>query len=365
MEPDKPRRMSRQAPRREDKRAHCLTLRLGEGRFPFRALRHFMSKLEISRYPDTAAARAELTAFLEQHDRVHDAAQWAEHMRFWWEQNPAASMNDERGRWVHADKTVVGFGGTIPALHAWQGSPVPTLYATTLCANMEFPRAAALVFLVQRELTRKHMIVHTTPNPRVQEALLKMGARAEKSVTRHFFSAGAFAWLKGRHWWPTLPQSHAVVRDLDKIQAVKRPYRRADRVEKWITPEYLRWFCHAPGRKHHFLGLVDSAGILSSCLLVTPRRVRGLRCWDVLEAFTSADDDAELHALTGLLIREPGILPGSAALVTTNSFPNDHVWNDTPALLRRAQEVCHFTLMPEPLRDAPKHSVMAEGDFGL
>jgi hypothetical protein len=33
--------------------------------------------------------------------------------------------------------------------------------------------------------------------------------------------------------------------------------------------------------------------------------------------------------------------------------------------MRRTQRLCHFFLLPEVLREARKHTVMAEGDLGL
>lgn len=324
-----------------------------------------MPKLEISPYPDTPVARKELIEFLNQHLKPQTDHGWEQRLRFWWDENPAAATNEERGRWVHADGRLVAYGGTIPALHAWQARPCPALYATTFCVDAKYPKAAALIFLQQREVAEHRIITHSTPSPRVQTALLRLGAHAEQNVTRHFFPAGPASRLRGHSWWPSLPAAKRVVTDPAEVTAIARPYQRADRIEKWITPAYLRWFCHSPARPHHFLGLADSSGVLSSYLLITRRHTRGLRGWDVLESFTAQEDMAELHALAGLLVKEPGMLPGGAHLVTTATFPGDSAWAAAPALLRRTQHVCHFFLFPEALRRAPKHTIMAEGDLGL
>ena len=324
-----------------------------------------MLKLEVSAYPDTPTARSELVAFLEEHWKPDGEQAWEKRMRFWWDENPMAAENEERGRWVHCDGRIVCFGGSIPAAYAWQGARCPALSATTFCVDERFPKAAALLFLKQRDVMERQVITHSTPNPRVQEALLKMDARAERKVLRHYLPAGAAARLHGRSWWPSLPTRKRLTVDPAEVTAVIRPFRRTDRIEKWITPQYLRWFCNSPGRRHHFLGVLDEGGVLSSYLLVTPRLIKGMRSWDVLEAFTTDDDGAELHALIGMLVKEPGLLPGGASLVTAAAFPGDHVWDCTPAILRRQQQVCHFFLMPEALRDVPKHTVMAEGDLGL
>lgn len=324
-----------------------------------------MPKLDISPYPDTLAARAELVEFLNRQLPPQNGHGWEQRLRHWWDENPAAAINPERGRWVHSEGRLVAYGGSIPALHAWQERICQTVYATTFCMDGQFPKAAALIFLQQREVAEQRMIIHSTPSPRIQEALFKMGSRAEQTVTRRFFPAGLASRVYGRSWWPSLPADKRVVTDLTQVTAIARPYQRRDRIEKWITPHYLRWFCNAPTRKHHFLGLVDNAGVLSSYLLVTPRLVRGLRSWDVLEAFTTQEDRSELYALIGNLVKEPGLLPGGALIVTAAAFPADLTWEPPPAILSRNQHVCHFFLFPEALRQAPKHTIMAEGDLGL
>lgn len=324
-----------------------------------------MPNLEISSYPDTPEARAELVEFLNLQLKPQGCHRWEQRLQFWWDENPAAADNGERGRWVRAGGRLVAYGGSIPALHAWQQQPCQALYATTFCVDARFPKAASLIFLQQREVAEHCLITHSTPSPRVQSALLKLGAQAEQAVTRHFFPAGTASLLCGHSWWPSLPADKHVVTDPAQITAIARPYQHSDRIEKWVTPGYLRWFCRSPARHHHFLGLADASGVLSSYLLVTRRHVRGLRAWDVVESFTTSSDHAELHSLSGLLVRQPGILPGGAHLVTAATFPGDFTWDTTPALLRRDQRVCHFFLFPQALRQAPKHTIMAEGDLGL
>ncbi|HEY1049185.1 MAG TPA: hypothetical protein VGE39_05500 [Prosthecobacter sp.] len=324
-----------------------------------------MPQLELDAYPDSTADRRKVAEFLETHWKSAEKGSWEQQMCFWWDDNPAAAVVQERGRWVHAEDRLVGFGGSIPALHAWLGRPLPALYATTLCVDKRFPKAGALIFLKQRQLGEQHIIAHTTPNPRLQEALLKMGALAETRVTRQLLLAGAASHLRGRSWWPAFPADKKLVNNPLDVTSLVRPYQRTDRVEKWITPEYLRWFCFSRMREHHFLGVVDAVGVLSSYVLVTPRRIKGLRAWDVVETFTTNDDLTELHALIGRLVKEPHLLPGGALLLTAATFASDDVWNTVPALMRRSQEVCHYFLMPDSLRNAPKHTVMAEGDLGL
>lgn len=324
-----------------------------------------MPKFHLAPFPDGHENRRKVAEFLRRHWAADRTIDWEQRMRFWWDENPAAASISERGHWVCHEGRLACFGGAIPALYAYAGKPLPALYATTLCVDEALPKAAAALFLTQRQLSEQHVITHSTPNPRVQEALRKMGAHGETEVTRHFLPAGLAARLLLRSWSPALPPGRRLVTDPADVAALARPYQKADRIEKWMSPEYLRWFCQSPVRQHHFLGAIDAQGTLSSCLLATARQVKGLRAWDVIDAFTTNDDTEELHALIAALVRDPGLFPGGAALVTAASFAGDQAWEGVPALLRRRQQVCHFFLLPEPLRQMPKRTVMAEGDLGL
>ncbi|MBL9133880.1 MAG: hypothetical protein JNG86_21895 [Verrucomicrobiaceae bacterium] len=324
-----------------------------------------MPDVTLDPCPDTLEARQRLSGFLADRWPIPGAQMWEARLTHWWAANPAARENAIRGYWARSGDRIVGYGGCIPAEYAFEGRKLPALWGTSMVMEPESPGIAAKLFLKHRHLQRDHLICHSTPNPRVQTALLKMGARACTSVHRHFFAAGWISALRGRHWWPLIASGRTVITNPDHVTALARPWQRADRVEKWITPESLRWYCGSSMREHHFLGVTDAAGTLTSYLIVTPKSVKGLRMWDVIDAFSTEEDGHELSALMGVLVRDPDILPGGAAFVTTAAFEGDTRWDHAPALLRRAQRVNHFFLLPDALRHVPKHTVIAEGDWGL
>lgn len=324
-----------------------------------------MSAAALELFPDTPPAREELAGFLAAWIPAQDGLPWARRLAHWWTQNPAAATNPVRGYWARENGRIVGYGGSIPAEYALEGHRLPALWATSMVTAPRHPAVAAKIFLNQRHFQHTHLICHSTPNARVQDALVKMGARQATRVTRHFFAVGPCSMLRGRHGWPALPQDRTLVTDLARVTALARAYQRAERIEKWVTVESLRWYCDSPMRRHHFVGLVDRHGVLDTYLLLTPRSARGIRMYDVIEAFTTQEDDAPLHALLGALVRDPGLLPGPALALSTTTFEDDPRWRAAPALLRRQRHLNHFFLMPEGMQTTPKHHVVAEGDWGL
>jgi hypothetical protein len=191
-----------------------------------------------------------------------------------------------------------------------------------------------------------------------------MIALTETRVRCHFYPCGGLSWLQRRRW-PSLDSSVRVVSSIDEVQGVARPFQKADRIEKWRSLESLRWHLTTPTREQYVIAAVDAADTLHSFLIVTPRLVRGLHAWDVIDAFTTRDDSCELHALAGCIARDPALLPKKAHLLTVSAFPDDCTWDAMPGTFTREQQVCHYFMMPKSLRGIPKHSVIAEGDFVL
>lgn len=324
-----------------------------------------MPEIVIEDMPLHAEARRQVAAFLQETWPLSSSGGWLRRMTHWWDDNPAVDATSLLGKWVRVGDRVVGFGGAIPALYAFQGERVPAYLATTLRVDEAFPQAVKTLFLHQHQVMQDAVISYTTAIPAIQRVLRRMGGQGEPEVKRFFYPVGPWSHLHGRRGWPPLGQGRRVITDLAEVRSLVRPFQRADRLEKWITPEYLHWYCSSPMREHRFMGVVDAAGSLSSYFILTPRRIRGMRAWDIVEAFSTEPDAAELHALMGTLIREPQRLPGRAYAVTVAAFPMDHRWDGTPAVMCRQQKVCHFYLLPGALRQVPRFTVMAEGDLGL
>jgi hypothetical protein len=315
----------------------------------------------LQEYQDSPAERADLLAFLKRPGGLVPAqGTWEERTKHWWDDNPHADLHPCRGRMHRHEGGVVGFAGSIPAAYALDGRQLPVLLATTLEVLPEYPKVGLAMLLKMRSLSEEIPIIHTTPSPKLQHTLLKMDARAETHVQRRFFLTGTLAKLSR---WPRLDAAMTLTTRIEDVLAISRPYQKADRLEKWHSPESLRWQLSTPTRQQAFVGAIDASGTLHSFLILTPQRVRRLPAWDILEAFTTRDDFSELHALAGAVVRQPGLLPSRASLITTASFPGDPTWASSPALLTREQQVCHYFMLPEALRAVPKHTVMAEGDF--
>lgn len=324
-----------------------------------------MPEIVMDDMPRDLAARRQLVSFLQETWPLFAPGDWLKRMAHWWDENPAADRDSFLGKWVRHGDQVIGFGGAIPAAYAWQGERIPAVLATTLRVDEAFPIVVKKVLMHQRQLIQTMPVIQTTAIPGIQRVLLRMGGQGETEVKRFFYPAGVWSYLKGRRGWPTLSCGRRLVTDLSEVTSLVRPFQSPDRLEKWITVESLRWYCAAPMREHRFMGVVDGAGQLSTYFLLTPRTMRGLRTWDVLEAFSTEADMEELHALMGLLIREPGILGRRVELISVAAFPMDSRWDGTPALACRQQNVCHYYLLPEHLRQVPRFAVMAEGDLGL
>jgi hypothetical protein len=203
----------------------------------------------------------------------------------------------------------------------------------------------------------------TTPTPDVQVMLQKSGWTPATSIQRHFVPLGLFG-LPWRGRWPRLPAGKKITRDPAEVRSIAKSYQSTDRIEKWVTPEYLRWFAASIMRQHEFIGVLDEAGCLTSYLFLTPAEVRGLHGWLEVDHFSTCEDFSELHALVGEIVRNRAQLGGRLYLTLT-SFPGDTTWDTVPALLRRAARVTHHFAIPEAIKALPKHSVLAEGDWGL
>lgn len=290
---------------------------------------------------------------------------WQKRLSHWWRENPFHQPGDHHGFIARHEGKLVGFGGFIPARYAYQGQPVPGYLATSFKVEESFSKAAAKMFLYQRQVMKDHIIVHSTPILRIQSALDKMGGQACKEVVCHYIALGKLGVFNGNPTWPRLEHGCRVVSGLSEVTALASPFQRTDRLEKWITLDYLRWYLQAPMRAHHLIGACDRYGVLSSYLILAPRKRRGVMTWDVVDTFTTRPDDRELLALLGTLVHEPERLPGKKRLLSVTDFNHCASFQGMAALLHRPEKVCHYFLLPQDLQSVPKYTVLAEGDLGL
>lgn len=323
--------------------------------------------------PDIANREDLLDFLVHSPGEIHPESRWRERMRFWWDDNPAADAGQPWGWALRHNNRVVGFLGCVPVMYQFQGSPVPAVAASTWRV-MEKHRGQSLrLFMPLFKLSREMPVLNTSPSPAVMQVLERSGFQSRRACTRHFFAMGAWvgplaASLAGRgRGFPRLAGDLRVVTDVAAVQSVARPVMRDDRLEKRISPEYLRWLLSTPMASLQFAGCIDESGTLTSFLILIPDVFKGVRSWLTVDWFTTRDTMDELLALTGELCRHPRILPGGAGvrLLAAVSFEGDDGWLDAPALHRRETPARHFYGLPATLKNVPKRCVPAEGDFLL
>lgn len=323
-----------------------------------------MPACQIEDYTDSAASRDELIPWLIASDAVPlSEAMWRRRLAHWWDENPFAALSPSRGWVLRHEGRIAGFMALIPAGYAARGELTTACIASTWRVDEAHRNASLPMLMKLRRLAANTLLADTTPTADVQVMLLKSGWAASTAITRHFVPLGLFSMLSGKKW-PQLPAGKKLTRDPAEVQRIAASFQRPDRIEKWITPEYLRWFASAPMRRHAFLGVLDEAGCLTSYLFLTPKKIRRIPAWMEIDHFTTCGDFSELHALVGEIVRKPTLL-GSERLLSLASFPGDASWDAAPVLHRREEQVTHHFSFPGPLKPLRKHSVLAEGDWGL
>jgi hypothetical protein len=324
----------------------------------------------VEPYVDSPIAREELIQFLRgQFADDPRSVWWPQRMAHWWDQNPYVNGLPHQGWVLRHEQGLAGFLGLIPADYAYQGQRVTAFIATSWVIAAEHRNAAVPMVMYLQRLGKSHLLLDTTPSPEVQAINVRGGWKSEMKARRVLVPMGmagrALARVKGSPW-PRLDAGRRITTDVKDVKRLVRPWQREDRLEKWITPESLRWYGASPSRQHQLVGVVDAEGTLTSYLWLTPNSRHGLTWWSLLEAFSTEADDEELKAVVGSLVRREVVLPGPpAVLLSLMSFPQDARWSDVPGIKRDEVDVCHFHLCPAALKTVVKHSVMAEGDYGL
>lgn len=323
-----------------------------------------MPACQIDAYQDSPAAREELAAWLAAHaPDALDAGRWQRRMAHWWDENPFAKLSSERGWVMRHEGHLAGFMALIPTGYAVGGVLTPACIASTWCVAEAHRNASLPMLMKLRRLAAGTLMADTTPTPDVQIMLQKSGWTPATAINRRFVPLGLLSLLSAKKW-PSLPAGKKLIRDPAKVQNLVRSFQSKERLEKWVTPEYLRWFAASPMRRHEFAGVIDEAGCLSSYVFLTPKRIRRLPAWMEIDHFTTCGDFSELHALIGELVRKPSLL-GRERLLSLASFPGDASWDAAPVFYSREERVTHHFALPAAFKAMPKLSVLAEGDWGL
>lgn len=225
-----------------------------------------MPACQIDTYQDSIAAREEIARWLVQHgpDRMN-ASDWLRRLAYWWDTNPFSSATAERGWVLRHEGMLAGFMALIPSAYAVHGAFTPAVNVSTWCVA-EVHRNASLPMLMKlRRLAATMPMADTTPSTDVQVMLQKSGWTPATTIMRHFVPLGVWG-LPWRSRWPRLAEDARIIRNPSEVRHIARSFQNSERIEKWVTPEYLRWFAASAMRQHEFIGVVDGAGCLTSYL---------------------------------------------------------------------------------------------------
>lgn len=324
-----------------------------------------MPVCQIDDYQDSHEARTELIAWLVNTD-AHGLTPevWARRLEHWWDENPFAQACPARGWVLRYEGAVVGFMGLIPASYVVDGQSCAAYMASTWRVDERHRNASLPMFMKLKRLGMQHLLVDTTPTPEVQLLMQRSGWTACREVRKHFLALGRPGQLLHGRRLPRLAPELRVTCDLRQVTSMAAGETRGRGIEKWVTLEYLRWFVASPMREHVFVGVLDPAGSLSSYLVLTPTHVRGVPAWMAVDHWTCRETPDELHGLVARLLHAD-LLPSWRLLLSLAAFPGDESWRGMPTLHERTEDLCHYFLLPEALKQRPKRTVLAEGDWGL
>lgn len=327
---------------------------------------------QLEPFQDSSSARAELVPFLMTQFRGEGACnteQWLKRMAYWWDENPFVHAHPCRG-WVLRDAgQVVGYLGVIPTFYEdSSGKPIPALIATTWAVAEDHRNAALAMGMMLQRQSRSALLVDTTPSPEVQALLHRWGWISRHQIRRSLIIRGiSLARLAGLMNSDLLPLTNGreITTDLHRVQSIDsaRPQKL---LQKHVTPDYLRWYAASPMREHHFIGIVDAQGQLSSYLMLTPKSVKGVSSWKVMDWFTTQETNRELLAMVGHLIgKTPADYGNWWPFISLAAFLPEDPWTGVSNAYEREEAVNHFYCLPPEFKGQEIRSVMAEGDWGL
>jgi hypothetical protein len=327
---------------------------------------------QLELFQDSPSTRTELAAFLKTQFLGEDACdepQWLRRFAYWWDENPFAQAHPCRGWCLRDGDHMVGYLGTIPTLYEdATGKPIPALIATSWAVTEGHRHAALPMGMMLQRQGRDLLLVDTTPSPEVQALLTRWGWTPRMQVRRSLvvrgIPAALFAGVMNADLTKLGPERE-VTTDVRRVRHIS-PGLAKGFVQKHITPEYLRWYAASPMRQHHFVGIVDQEGGLSSYVMLIAKPIRGVPTWKVMDWFTTLETNHELRLLIGWLIRHSPADHGNWwPFISLAAFLPDDPWQGVPQFYQREERISHFCWLPPALKDQPLRQVMAEGDWGL
>jgi hypothetical protein len=266
---------------------------------------------------------------------------------------------------------LAGFLGLIPLCYAVEGKPETAVVPTTWVVELRYPEASMMLGRRLQEMEGRTLIVSTTGRRDFEERLVRRGWVLNRAAVRQFVPCGRLArWVIGEA--AGLPEGRRITSEVDDVRTMAASCQTGRGIEKWITPEYLRWYRQSPAREHRFAGVIDAEGRLSSFLMFAPAPVWGLvRAWSVVDWFTTEAGKGELRGLLAAVAEAPedaGLCEsgrGRPWALRLTAMAGDEVWSGVRGFWRGPVALNHFHRAPDSLRMLAKRCVLAEGDLGL
>lgn len=301
------------------------------------------------------------------------ARTWMQRFEHWWDLNPFRQSFSERG-WVlrtRDNDELVGFLGLIPVGYAVDGVVTPAVVPTTWVVDSRYREASLMLGRRLQHMEGRVLIVSTTGRRDFQDRLVRRGWVLNREAVRQFVPCGWLArWVAGRA--PLLTGGRRITSEVDDVRSLLKGCQTGSGIEKWITPEYLRWYRQSPAREHRFAGVIDGEGRLSSFVMVAPAPALGVvNAWTVVDWFTTESTPEELQGLLAAVAAKPELVGlcrsrwARPSFIRLTALADDAVWAGVRGLWRAPVALNHFHLAPEPQRMLRKRCVLAEGDLGL
>jgi hypothetical protein len=304
------------------------------------------SAIELLPFQDSAESRAELVQWLTKTEaQPVSESFWADRLAHWWDENPARDEMPHRGWVLREAGRMVGFQGLIPVAYAVDGVRRGCGISSTWRVDEAYRHHGAMMLMKLRQLAREMLLVDSTPTADVQVMLQRMNWRASGEVKQY---------LVGPRWPHRLPAGSKLITDVAEVKKVAAPYQSAVGIERWVTPEYLRWYARSRTRQHFFSGIVNEADELTSYVFLTPLKWGG---WSEVDHFNTHNTSDELLTL---ISRVRG-----AWWLKLHAFAGDTQWKRSSAWLKKTVVSPHYFTMPTSWVEKPKRTVLAEGDWGL
>jgi hypothetical protein len=326
---------------------------------------------EIENITPGSHSRSELVDFIATFENEDRGANfWERRLAFWWEQNPVRFSDAPQGWVLRCENEIVGFLGQIAFEYVYRDDTYPALAATTWRINKEHRNAALPMFMKNQRQAEKFIMVDSTPSADVRKILERFNYKSvkemmtyvlplkENGLTLNSIKLTGLRWLSNFH----LPKKKLNIVGLnDEFRVVQSP---STRIEKKVTPEYLRWFCNSPGMKMRFYGCVDEDRRLSSYVILAEDNSTDQRALSLIDYFTTGTDFSELLALVRHARDSEMSRGGGHTLIMLNALGERFFPQRRPLVRMRKVPIAHYYHLPRGLESVEKKWVLAEGDFG-